>query len=54
MKGLIGLMALVLVGCSGLDSRGQRVVSGMAIGGVLGCAPGAVVGAGIGYLAGHE
>ncbi len=55
---LVSLCALLiavlgLIGCSGLDEREQRTVSGAAIGGAIACWPGAALGAGIGYLSGH-
>jgi hypothetical protein len=53
MRAALVLLALVLSGCTGLDEREQRVVSGTAIGGTLACWPGAALGAGIGYLVGH-
>lgn len=54
----IGLMAMfllfvimpLLLGCSGLDARQQRVASGAAIGGALACFPGAVVGGFAGWV----
>jgi hypothetical protein len=51
---LMWLAAAILSGCSGLDEREQKTVSGAAIGGTLACWPGAAIGAGIGYLAGHS
>jgi hypothetical protein len=48
------MLVLAAAGCTGLDAREQRVVSGTAIGGTLACWPGAALGAGIGYLIGYE
>jgi hypothetical protein len=48
------LVVAILAGCSGLDAREQKTVSGAAIGGTLACWPGAALGAGIGYLVGHS
>lgn len=45
---------LLLVGCTNLGARDQRVVSGAAIGGAIACWPGAAIGAGVGYLVGLE
>jgi hypothetical protein len=55
---VVATLALVvlglLLGCSRLDEREQKTVSGAAIGGTLACWPGAALGAGIGYLVGHS
>lgn len=52
----LGLLValLYLTGCAGLDERDQKIVSGMAIGGTLACWPGAIIGAGVGYIIGHD
>lgn len=51
---VVVMLSVALMGCSGLDTRDQKVVSGMAIGGTLACWPGSIVGAGIGYIVGHD
>jgi len=42
---LVTFLALLLTGCANMSNREQRVVSGAAIGGTLGCWPGAAIGA---------
>lgn len=47
---LLFVLTIILSSCSGLNTAEQKVVSGAAVGGMFGCAPGTAIGALAGYI----